>query len=120
MTRHDDGTIPRHGNVFSVTDAAALDDQTQELQRPIKSREVLERRQRDRTCPVDDDRTLSRVRSTRVLQRSGRPDAFGPDDSSVWLVAERWVSFPTATFSVELINRPPTGHLKSVELRKHI
>ena len=94
-------------------------DQTQEQWCPIESREVLERRQHDLTRPVDDDQTRPRVRSTRVLQRSGRLDASGQDDSSVRLVAESWVSSPMATFSMGPINRPPTGHLSIVELRKH-
>ena len=119
MTGRTGVTVYRHGSVFSVTGSSTVDDRTHEVQRPIESREVPEQRQRDRMRPVDDDQTLSRVRSTRVLQRSGRPDMSGQDVISVRSVAESWVSSPTATFSVRLINRPPTGHLRSVELRKH-
>ena len=100
-------TVHRHGSVFSVTRRSRLDDWTHKVQHPIESREVLERRQRDRTCRVDDDWTLSRVRSTCALQWSGRPDASGQDVVSVRSVVERWVSPPTATFSVGLINRTP-------------
>ena len=99
-------TVHRHGSIFSVTGHSRLDDRTHEVQRPIESREVPEQRQRDRMRPVDDDQTLSQVRSTRALQRSGRPDTSGQDVISVRLVAEKWVSSPTATFSVGLINRP--------------
>ena len=119
VTGRTDDTVHRHNSVFSVTGRSRLDDRTHEVQRPIESKEIPERRQRDRTRPVEDDRTLSRVRSTSALQRSGRPDASGQDLISVRSVAESWVSPPTATFSVVLINRPPTGHLSRVELRKH-
>ena len=42
-------------------------------------------------------------------QWMGRPDASGQDDSNVRSVEESWVSSPMATFSMGLINRPPTG-----------
>ena len=59
MTGRTGDTVHRHGSVFSVTGRIRLDDQTHEVQRPIESKEIPERRQRDRTRPVDDDRTLS-------------------------------------------------------------
>ena len=52
-------TVHHHCIVFSVTGRSRLDDRTHEVQRLIESREVLERRQRDRMHPVNDDRTLS-------------------------------------------------------------
>ena len=99
-------TVHRHGSVFSMTGHNRLDDRTHEVQCPIESREVPERRQHDRTRPVNDDRTLSRIRSTHAFQRSGRPDTSGQDVISVRSVAEKRVSSPMATFSVGLINRP--------------
>ena len=52
-------TVYRHGSVFSMTGHSRLNDRTHEVQRPIESREVPERCQRDWTRPVDDDQTLS-------------------------------------------------------------
>ena len=87
-----------------------------------------------RSCPErfqSGANTTGRVRSMMTglgsasdlyarAQRLGQPDASGQDDSSVRSLAESWVSPPTATFSVGLINRPPpTSHLIRVELRKH-
>jgi hypothetical protein len=46
-------------------------------------------------------------------------DVSDQDDLCVRSVAESWVLPPMATFSMGLINRPPTGHLKGEELRKH-
>ena len=54
-------TIHHHCSVFSMTGCSRLDDRTHEVQHPIESREVLEQRQHDQMCLVDDDRTLSRV-----------------------------------------------------------
>ena len=52
-------TVRHHGSVFSMIGRSRLDDWTHEVQRPIESREVLERRQHDQIRPVDDDWTLS-------------------------------------------------------------
>ena len=57
VTGHTYDNVYRHDSVFSVTRRSRLDDRTHEVQRPIESREVPERRQHDRTHPVDDDRT---------------------------------------------------------------
>ena len=56
---------------------------------PIEYREVLERRNYDRTCPVAGDRTLAASDQLFAVQRSGRPDASGQDDISVRSVAEK-------------------------------
>ena len=85
MTGRTGDTVHRHGRVFSVTGRSKLDDQTHEVQRSIISREVPERRQRDRTRSVDDDRTQPKFRSaralngrddrTRLVRRDQRPDS---------------------------------------------
>ena len=51
--------VHHHGSVFSVIGRSTVDDRTHEVKRPIESRDVPKQRQRDRTRPVDDDRTLS-------------------------------------------------------------
>ena len=43
-------------------------------QHPVDSSKVLERENRDRTCPVSADRTLSSVRSQLKQWSSGRTD----------------------------------------------
>ena len=91
-------TIHRHSSVFSVTGRSRLDDRSHGVQHPIESKEVPERRQRDRTCPIDDDRTQPRVRSAHALQRSGRPDASGQDMISIRLVAEKRDFIPNGYF----------------------
>ena len=84
--------VYRHGSVFSVTRRSRLDDRTHEVQRHIESREVLERRNVDRTRQMVSDRTRQRVRSTvsanGQLQQSGRPDASDQDDLRVRSMAE--------------------------------
>ena len=59
VTGHTGDTVHRHNNIFNMTGRSRLDDRTHEVQRLIESREVLERRQCDRTRLVDDDWTLS-------------------------------------------------------------
>ena len=69
-------TVHCHGSVFSMTGHSRLDDRTHEVQRPIEFREVLERRQCDRTRPVDDDRTQSE--SDQCVHSNGRDDQTRP------------------------------------------
>ena len=52
-------------------------------QRPIEYKEVLERRNYDRTRPVAGDRTLAASDQWFVVQRSGQPDTSCQDDFSV-------------------------------------
>ena len=57
VTGRDDDTVHCHDNSSALTGRWRVIDRTQELQRPIESREIPERRQRDRTHPIDSDRT---------------------------------------------------------------
>ena len=113
------GSDRTHGLHYSSLRQQLSEDRTQQLWttgrarqwRPIKSREVSERRNIDRMRQMVSNRTHQRVRSTVStngrLQQSGRPDATDQDDLRVRSMAESCVSSPTATFSMGLINRPP-------------
>ena len=57
MTGRDDDTVHYRDNSSALTERWRVIDRTPELQRPIESREVPERRQRDRTRPIDSDWT---------------------------------------------------------------
>ena len=76
-------TVHRHDSVFNVTGRSRLDDRTHKVHHPIKSREVLERRQRDRMRPValaplwnlsGLDRTLHFVRPVVQSAASGHAE----------------------------------------------
>jgi hypothetical protein len=50
-------TVHHLGNILSATGRRRQDDRTHQMQRPIMSRNVLERRKCDQTRQVDSDRT---------------------------------------------------------------
>ena len=65
VTGRNDDTVHYRDNSSALIGHWRVIDRTLELQRPIESKEVLERRQRDRTRPIDSDWTQRRVRSMR-------------------------------------------------------
>ena len=112
VTGRTDDTVLRHDNVFSVTRRSgtrrpdAQSAASDRVQRGSKAAPVLP----DASDQVRPDSAQSPINARALtVGTTGR----------VWSVAESWVLSPTATFSVGLINRPLTGHLRCGVLRKH-
>ena len=76
VTEHDVDTVYCRDNSSALTGRWRVIDRTQELQRPIESREVPERRHRDRTRPIDSDWT--RTASNQRARSNGRDDQTRP------------------------------------------
>ena len=70
VTGRDDDNVHYRDNSSALTGRWRVINQTQELQHPIESREVLERRQRDRTCPISCSATTGVSSSDRTLSEA--------------------------------------------------
>ena len=67
-------------------------------QSPVEYREVPERRNCDRTCPVAGDQTLASVRSTHYRSTVGTTGHVRLGRFCVWSVADLWKFDPNGYF----------------------